>query len=519
MNDSDKILDELTACRQPFLIGVRHHSVAMAKAVPGLLERLKPEIILLELPADFAEWLPWLAHADTVAPVALAGCRSDGADLCFYPFADFSPELAAVRWAFQNDVPVEPFDLPVADRGRRSQREARPPRGLLEHLLRRTDANDTGQLWDRLIESPAHSSSDEQIRRAALLFGWALRWNNDGPSDHDWRREHFMRSRITDHAGKRCAAIVGAYHAAALLPEPKLWDARPPADEEDQSAVSTDVSVATALIPYAFDQLDERSGYPAGIRDPNWHQTSFAAASLADMEHGLVDLVVGVCRDLRRAKHPMNAADAQEVVRVARDLARVRDFATPGRQEVVEALQLCLTQGQIFGAGRAVAAAMQNVLVGTQHGQLPPDLPRCGLAPDVEDILRRLKLPGPESLGTEKRLRLDPLRNTLERAREVFFHRLNVCHIPYAQPAADGSAGDRESLTSVWTVKWDNTTAAMIALSSAKGATLAQAAEGTLRMSLAADTSDWGMAELHTFRTAAECGFGTLVNDGLNWIT
>lgn len=516
--NSQQTLNDLAACTQPFLIGVRHHSAAMAKIMPQLLDAFAPQRILLELPPEFTEWLPWLANEDTIAPIALAGCRSDGADLCFYPFADFSPELATIRWAFQHNIPIEPFDLPVAERDRSFVRKSREPRGLLQQLMHRTDATDVGQLWDRLVESPALGSTPEQTRRAGLLFGWALRWNDNGPSDYDRRREEFMRSRIAESSNTRCAAVIGAYHAVALLPEPKLWGPIDIAESPTIDKPRDDAGIATALIPYAFEQLDERSGYPAGVRDPMWHQSVFDADSIDDLDLRMVDLIVGVCRELRIARHPMNAADAQEVVRVSRDLARVRNFPAPGRQEVIEAMQLCLTQGQVFGTGRAVAAAMQTVLVGQRSGSVPDAMPRCGLAPHVEDILKRLRLPGPKTLGEEKRMRLDPLRSALDRSREVVFRQFAVCQIPYASADQDGSAGDRESLTSVWSVKWENTTAAMISLSSARGATLQQAAEGVLRAALAEDQSEWGAAELQTLLLAAQCGFSSIVNAGLNWI-
>ena len=472
------------------------------------------------MPPEFQEWIPWLAHKDTLAPIALAGCQEGGAGLCFYPFADFSPELATIRWAAQHGVPVQAFDAPVSERDYGFVRQTAKPRGLLDRLLQRTQASDVGQLWDALVESPAVASTAEQTRRAALMFGWALRWNDGGPALDDYRREAHMRSCIEAAAGQRCAAVIGSYHAAALLPEPKLWDMPDGCDDVQNTAESTEPAkqIATALIPYSFEQLDERSGYPAGIRNPMWHQQMFAATSAECMDHALVDLVVAVCRELRQARHPMNAADAQEVVRISRDLARVRNFATPGRQELIEALQLCLTQGQLYGAGRSVAAAMQTVLVGQRSGELPEDLPRCGLAPHIEDVFQRLRLPGAETLGQDKRMRLDPLRSALDRARYVVFQQLQVCQIPYATPEADGSAGDRESLTSVWTVKWENSTAAMIALSSARGVTLRQAASGAVQKQWMIEESEWGADQLQAVHVAAECGFGDVVLRGLNWI-
>ncbi|MGW3647873.1 DUF5682 family protein [Streptomyces sp. NPDC000878] len=95
----DEAAAALTAPTAPYLIGVRHHSPSLAAAVPALLDAARPQVLLVELPADFQDWLGWLAHPDTVAPVALAavpGGRGDGPGPAFYPFADFSPELAAL---------------------------------------------------------------------------------------------------------------------------------------------------------------------------------------------------------------------------------------------------------------------------------------------------------------------------------------------------------------------------------------------------------------------------------------
>ncbi len=269
--------------------------------MPLILETYRPEVILVELPMEFADWLPWLGDEELVAPVALAGCGESQEDLCFYPFADFSPELAAIRWAFQNGVPVEPCDLPIAESSSRHSREHREcePNGLLDRIFQRTQTRDVGTLWERLIETPAASASPESLRRSGLLFGYALRSNDQIAARFDRLREAHMRSCIEAKPG-RCAVVIGAYHAPALLPEPLLWS---PAEEEDEiEQTPGEVKISTALIPYSFDQLDERSGYPAGIRDPLWHQRVFEAADAEDLDQTVADLVVSICRELAKAR-------------------------------------------------------------------------------------------------------------------------------------------------------------------------------------------------------------------------
>src|SRR5688572_12306159 len=103
----DDVLQRLAGCRAPFLIGVRHHSAALARAMPKLLADFKPKSILLEMPPEFQPWLEYLGRDDLEAPVALAAC-DEARLISFYPLADFSPELAAIRWAAANGIPVIP---------------------------------------------------------------------------------------------------------------------------------------------------------------------------------------------------------------------------------------------------------------------------------------------------------------------------------------------------------------------------------------------------------------------------
>ena len=67
----DDVLDRLADCRAPLLIGVRHHSAALARVMPKLLAEFKPKAILVEMPPDFQPWLEYLGKDDLEAPVAL----------------------------------------------------------------------------------------------------------------------------------------------------------------------------------------------------------------------------------------------------------------------------------------------------------------------------------------------------------------------------------------------------------------------------------------------------------------
>ena len=96
-------------------LGIRHHGPGSARRVVEALEDLQPVEILVEGPIDLSDQLPRLADPEMVPPVAQLAYPKDAPNQAFFwPFALFSPEYQAVKWAIAAGVPVRYIDLPVA---------------------------------------------------------------------------------------------------------------------------------------------------------------------------------------------------------------------------------------------------------------------------------------------------------------------------------------------------------------------------------------------------------------------
>ncbi|MFD5560604.1 DUF5682 family protein [Kitasatospora griseola] len=485
----------------PYLIGVRHHAPSIAAVLPALLDAARPDVLLVELPEEFQPWLGLLADERTEAPVALAAATAEeGSGPAFYPFADFSPELTALRWAARHGVPVVACDLPLAHRATGTRDTGSAPQGLADALRRRLTGRPDEDLWDRLVEAPAPGSTPEEVRRAALLVGWALRQDAHTVDPLDLHRESWMRARIRAESvnGRRVTAVIGAFHAPALLTDDRTPGAPPATVADLPQHAATDLPStpvpATAiaspagpdpyvisLVPYTYPLLDARSGYPAGIRDPEWQHTVLAAGGdPGRLAAELTRTAVRICAALRGQGHPAGPADGREVVRVAGDLGRLRGLPAAGRGELIEAVQTVLAQGEPLGRGRAVARALEEVLVGTRTGRPTPAAPRTGLGPAVEALLAELGLPHAAE-PSPRELRLDPHRSGLDARRELLLRRLEVCGVPYGEPVAVTGAGGTDAVGSRWRVQWTPAVAAMLTVAGMRGVTPAQAADGTLR--------------------------------------
>ncbi|MFF3014370.1 DUF5682 family protein [Streptomyces sp. NPDC057939] len=603
----------LAASREPYLLGVRHHSPALAAVVPALLEAAGAEVLCVELPADFQPWLEHLADPETVAPVALAGLGREGR-LAFYPFADFSPELAAIRWARGRGVEVVCCDLPLTDPG---WSDAAPgpgaehgdaqetgtgpagagPEGTAAAADGRTGATAAGSgppadagrswepgagdpaaggrvfadalvasgtgregedLWDRAVEVLAPGCSAESVRRAALGVGWALRSDAGTVPATDLAREAHMRRVIAaaGAGGRRVAALIGAFHAPALLPaQPGTAVPAPRAGTDPTGAAPVpgkhavpdtgtdavtgpgtkagavrpaggpragatgggegDAGVVTSFVAYSYDLLDSRSGYPAGIRDPLWQQAVLeAGGDPVRVREAASVAVTGVCRELRRAGHTAGTGEAAETLRLACDLAVLRGLSAPGRGELLEAVSTVLGQGEPLGRGRALARALEAVLVGAGRGRTTPHAPRSGLGPSVEAELAELRLPSPED-PAPREVRLDPLRSPLDGRREVLLRRLLVCGASYGEPVAVAATGDGTALGSKWRLSWTPSVPARLDLAGVRGVTAAQAAAGTLRDTARREADAGGPTAaqvLAGLAAAARCDLPALVD-------
>ena len=97
------------------ILGIRHHGPGSARAVLAALDRLRPDVVLIEGPSDADPLTSFVGDPELEPPVALLAWSAATPGLAsFWPMAVFSPEWQALRWAHEHDVPVRFCDLPSA---------------------------------------------------------------------------------------------------------------------------------------------------------------------------------------------------------------------------------------------------------------------------------------------------------------------------------------------------------------------------------------------------------------------
>ncbi|MBP2475646.1 hypothetical protein JOF53_004518 [Crossiella equi] len=451
------------------LLGIRHHGPGSARMVLAALERLAPEVVLVEGPPEGDALLPHVPHLSP--PVALLlHDEADPALASFWPFARFSPEWQALSWGAAHGASVRFFDLPAGVSLARSLDAEPPERKVvvdpLGVLAEAAGFDDPERWWEDVVE---HSSADPiGLAEAVAEAMGALREEfADTVDEHTLRREAAMRQNLRralkDTEGP-IAVVCGAWHVPALR--------ELPAATSDAALLRgrPKLKVAGSWVPWSHGRLAATSGYGAGIDSPGWY-----AHLWAHQEDAVPRWLAKTASVLREQGLPASTASAVEAVRLAETLAALRERPSAGLAEVTEATLAVLCGGDDTG----LRLVREKLVVGEELGAVGEGVPRSPLAADLARLQRRLRLP---PSAEERRLRLD-LRKDTDRERSRLLRRLRVLEVDWGEPEETGGLG---TFMEGWTLRWDPGLAVALAAAARHGTTVASAATQVL-LTLAQD--------------------------------
>ncbi|CAM4452762.1 DUF5682 family protein [Deinococcus marmoris] len=439
---------------------IRHHGPGSARSLAGALEALKPDIVLVEGPADADSVLPFLAQKDFKPPVALLGyVNDDPARASFWPFAVFSPEFVAFQWAVRLNVPARFMDLPAsATLGfeREDETESDLHSDPLRVLAEAAGYSDFERWWETLVEA---RGDDTDVFAAVLEVMAAVRADAPAAMGREAQREAHIRQTIRAAQKEgfgNIAVVCGAWHAPALA-DPMAYPVK-----EDAALLKglPKAKVTLTWVPWTHGRLSMHSGYGAGVRSPGYYHHLFTTP-----EHVTERWFARAARLLRGEKLEASSASVIEATRLANTLAGLRGRALPGLDELNEAAL------SVFGwdSNLPLRLIERQLIVGEALGEVPSDTPTVPLAQDLARQQKKLRLKvQPEQLE----LTLD-LRQDNDLARSALFHRLNLLGIPWAQ---ERFASGRGTFKEAWALAWQPEFSVRLVQASRYGQTVADAA-------------------------------------------
>ncbi|MEU1621914.1 DUF5682 family protein [Streptomyces sp. NPDC005722] len=484
----------MTAADGVALLGVRHHGPGSARGVRAALELLEPRIVLVEGPPEADAVLGLAADPGMRPPVALlAHVVDEPSRAGFWPFAEFSPEWAAIRWAAGRGVPVRFIDLPAAhslllrdeaDAPQRPQEEGEGrgegdggagQSGAAEDaridplavLARTAGHDDPERWWEDAVEHRGRDGRDEgegdgdplaAFGALAEAMGALRETYGDGGHPQDTVREAHMRLRIREarRTHERVAVVCGAWHVPAL--------ARTGGVTADRALLKglPKAKVEVTWVPWTHRRLSLAGGYGAGIDSPGWYRHLFASP-----DRPVARWMTKVAGLLREEDLPVSSAHVIEAVRLADTLAALRGRPLPGLGETTDAVRAVMCDGSDV----PLALIRDRLVVGDELGEVPEGAPAVPLARDLAREQRRLRMK-PEALAKEVDL---DLRKDTDAGRSRLLHRLRMLGVGWGEPSRSRTAATgtfRES----WRLRWEPELAVAVAEAGVWGTTVESAA-------------------------------------------
>jgi hypothetical protein len=474
---------------EPLLLGVRHHGPGSARGVRRALAAYQPDVILIEGPPEADALVPFAGDEDMRAPVALLAYAADKdpkVRAAFWPFAEFSPEWQAIRWAVAHDVPVRFVDLPATVRLALDDEIAPSGEGVrvdpIAALAEAAGYDDPERWWEDVVEHRFEQPTDEDELKAATAPFDAIaeamievRGGAPAPPEaervDEERREAYMRTglRAALKEFDRVVVVCGAWHVPALTAP------LPPASADAAVLKGLPkVKVTMTWVPWTHARLASWQGYGAGVRSPGWYHHLFTSPDPQVIERWLVR----AARVLRRDGVPVSSAHVIEATRLAATLATLRGRPLAGLAEVTDAAHAVLCDGDDL----RLRLINRRLVVGDRLGRVPDKTPSVPIARDVAASQRRLRMP--PDVDTRE-VDLD-LRRQIDLDRSRLLHRLQLLGIDWGEvlPMRRGRGTFWES----WKISWQPEFAVDLVEAGAYGTTVRDAA--TARVAEQAATAE-----------------------------
>lgn len=455
--------------------GIRHFSPAGAYFVRKFLNENRPDVVLIEGPADFDFLIDDIVSKNLLPPFAImAYTKEVPIETVLYPFAVYSPEYQAILWARENNKECHFFDLEsniMLGLESKNEDEIISDAPDKIHDKEKTSDFDMESFWERVLEQ---SEDMNAYKSGSALFGESLR-NEDEVSLRDIIRESFMKRKIKEIIdsgidSEKIVAITGAFHTSAIQ---SLDGAM--TDKEYDSLKKKDSNIT--LMPYSYYRLSKRTGYGAGNTAPAYYELLWQGFIKNDKTYHERKYLSLLAKYMRDHGGIVSSAQVIEATMLSRSIANLRGGSIPTLVDLKDAGITCMGGGS-FGE---MAMGFAQSDIGTKIGVVPQESMKTSIQSDFLSRLKALKLEKykelvatPLQLDLRENLRVKSKESAfLDLNRSFFLYRLVTLGIDFAK--IERNRQDNATWAENWILQWTPEAEIQIVESVLKGDTIDEA--------------------------------------------
>lgn len=485
---------------------IRHHSPACAWHVMRLVKERKPDCILVEGPENANALIPVMAHPETHAPFAVYYSYRDRKGYvseekedykCYYPFLDYSPELAALRAGTANRIPVRFIDLPYGEiliasaEGRGLRRNDEKNNYNDDYLLARSryitllcekaGLQNFDELWEKYFELNGIYEETDTFIGHMLTYCRLSRESTpreELEAEGCLKREAYMAWQIQEAAKeyRRILVVTGGFHTPGLqellggfhtpgVQEDQKRQSEKKSGEKPQEEVSLSKDVVqyiqkiesglrlaakkklvsgkipsgdqgVYLMPYSMEAAASLNGYASGMPFPGFYQhvwEGLGEGCKRSFEETVLEGIVAVGRGVRKKDGLLSSYDEICAFSMAQGLSSLRNKKEPGVYELWDSVLSSFVKGEYNLSTDLPMRLLKEHLIGSGIGRLCED---ASVPPVVEDFENQCKQYGLKITSTlEQELILDIFSKPKHRGASMFFSRMSFLRTGFCRKA------------------------------------------------------------------------------------
>ena len=430
---------------------VRHHSPACAFHLKKIIEEFKPETILIEGPSDANFLMEYMIDENTTPPFCIYSSYIDKSkEKCrsYYPFLDYSPEFVAIKKSHELKINCSFIDMPFGFIIENSENNKnKKPISIYDKDNNKFNVNDYtsgltkkaglrsfAELWERDFEIKGILKKSEDFIKSVYALGYYMRLieNEDIETKN---REYFMAKNIKECIDKKIDKILvvtGSFHVNGIID--KLKDFENIEREFNKLKNYNIQNSSNYLIPYSFEEADQRKGYIAGIEYPAFYNNIWKKLNENLIENAYTETVknfIVKAAGINRDYYNVNIPDCINAYYMAINLAKLRGKNNAGVYELIDAVKSAFVKGEISLENTGNIELMMKLLSGIANGKVSSKSIVPPVVLDFRNLCKTHRIRIDKTETTESTLDIIKDKNHFEKSK--FFHKMHFLDIGFCK--------------------------------------------------------------------------------------
>lgn len=428
---------------------VRHHSPACAYHLKKIIEEYKPETILIEGPSDSNFLMEYMTNEETIPPFCIYSSYIDkSGEKCrsYYPFLDYSPEFVAIKKSYELKINCAFIDMPFGYIIENSKNNInRKPISIYDkdnnkfnvndytiRLTKKSGLKSFAEFWERDFEIKGILKNSEDFIKSVFALGYYMRLIESEDIETK-NREYFMAKNIQEFIDKKIdkiLVITGSFHVKGIID--KLKDFENIEKEFSKLKKYEIQNSSNYLIPYSFEEADQRKGYVAGIEYPAFYNNIWKKLNEDYIDNAYTETVKSFiikAAGINRDYYNINIPDCINAYYMAINLAKLRGKNNAGVYELIDAVKSAFIKGEISLENTGNIELMMKLLSGIANGKVSSKSIVPPVVLDFRNLCKTHRIRIDKTETTESILDIIKDKNHFEKSK--FFHKMRFLDIGF----------------------------------------------------------------------------------------